>query len=207
MKMDSSQAIAYFEKIYDALNIRFFDGELRKPIVTLTGKEYSNHVANNEDESLSGKKSVFNLEISIKCLNKPIEEIVTDIMHEMVHEYCAENGMKCSGSYHNRIFKTVAENHGLIQSVSKTSSGKNTYGWGKSKPSDDLLKFIDLQGWEAVDVTGIRFTRKRSEKQSRRTWLCPKCGAKYASYSDNRIPCCSYCNPTVDKCVRVNEAL
>ena len=69
----------------------------------------------------------------------------------MAHLYNLENGIKdTSGSnnaYHNKAFKHTAESHGLIIEHSAR------YGWTITSPSLELLDFIDLQGWQAIQMT------------------------------------------------------
>ena len=61
------------------------------------------------------------------------------------------NGIKdTSGSanaYHNKRFKETAESHGLI------IEHHAKYGWTVTSPSLELLDFIELQGWQAIQMT------------------------------------------------------
>lgn len=198
MQMTSSQAILYLENIYRSLNIKFFNGELRDVIITLSSKESTNHAIKFDKESISGKKNVVGIEFNVNCINKPIEQTVANIMHEMVHEYCRENNIKCgTASYHNEKFRQVADSHGLISSPSE-SKGGYPYGWGTSTANDELLAFIDQQGWKQIDVTGISFYKKKHKPFVRR-WTCPVCGRKYETRTRDAIPACGNCKQWASK--------
>ena len=87
--------------------------------------------------------------ISSATLDRPIEETASTLLHEMVHEYCMESGIKDTsnnGVYHNRRFKEQAEAHSL------EVAHHDKYGWTITSPSEELLDFIIFQGWQDIQM-------------------------------------------------------
>lgn len=56
------------------------------------------------------------INISAEYLNRPIENVFGTLIHEMAHMYNAQEGIKdCNAAqYHNKHFKAVAEQMGLV---------------------------------------------------------------------------------------------
>ena len=126
----------------------------------------------------------------------------------MCHLYNMVNGIKdTSGSanaYHNKRFKETAESHGLI------IEHHAKYGWTVTSPSLELLDFIELQGWQAIQMTegqswqdmigtgtGSRTpgaanggaVKPPKRPSSTRRWICPKCGTIIRSTKEVRVVC------------------
>ena len=147
----TSRAAGQLEKMFRALNTRFFDGKLPEPVITLkkTPGAYG-HITCGKTW-IAGTEQRHEINISTATLDRPIEETTATLLHEMCHLYNMVNGIKdTSGggnSYHNKLFKRTAEAHGLMVDHSKQ------YGWTITSPSLELLEFIELQGWQAIQMT------------------------------------------------------
>ena len=147
----TSRAAGQLEKMFRALNTRFFDGKLPEPVITLkkTPGAYG-HITCGKTWT-AGTEQRHEINISTATLDRPIEETTATLLHEMCHLYNMVNGIKdTSGggnSYHNKLFKRTAEAHGLMVDHSKQ------YGWTITSPSLELLEFIELQGWQAIQMT------------------------------------------------------
>ena len=110
----SSQVISQFEEIFTALNIKYFNGELKKAIITVGTNSRIQVAQKFVNRSISGNTTSFGIELNANQLNKPIEETVGKILHEMVHEYCLENSIKDTSNndvYHNRRFRELSLIH------------------------------------------------------------------------------------------------
>ena len=147
----TSRAAGQLEKMFRALNTRFFDGKLPEPVITLkkTPGAYG-HITCGKTWT-AGTEQRHEINISTATLDRPIEETTATLLHEMCHLYNMVNGIKdTSGSanaYHNKRFKETAESHGLI------IEHHAKYGWTVTSPSLELLDFIELQGWQAIQMT------------------------------------------------------
>lgn len=82
-----SRAVGYLEKMYRQLNIDKFNGELETPIITIqsTPRSYGHvtcgKVWKRKDDS------AYELNIGAGTLDRPIENVVSTLLHEMVHIY------------------------------------------------------------------------------------------------------------------------
>ena len=147
----TSRAAGQLEKMFRALNAHFYAGTLPEPIITLkkTPGAYGHITCGKTWQA--GTERRYEINISTATLDRPIEETAATLLHEMAHLYNLENGIKdTSGSnnaYHNKAFKQTAESHGLIIEHSAR------YGWTITSPSLELLDFIELQGWQAIQMT------------------------------------------------------
>ena len=114
----TSRAAGQLEKMFRALNTRFFDGKLPEPVITLkkTPGAYG-HITCGKTWT-AGTEQRHEINISTATLDRPIEETTATLLHEMCHLYNMVNGIKdTSGSanaYHNKRLKETAESHGLI---------------------------------------------------------------------------------------------
>ena len=112
----TSRAAGQLEKMFRELNKHYFAGKLPEPIISLkkTPSAYG-HITCSKVWQAGGENK-YEINISSATLDRPIEETASTLLHEMVHEYCMETGIKDTsnnGVYHNRRFKEQAEAHGL----------------------------------------------------------------------------------------------
>ena len=150
----TSRAAGQLEKMFRELNKHYFAGKLPEPIISLkkTPSAYG-HITCSKVWQAGGENK-YEINISSATLDRPIEETASTLLHEMVHEYCMETGIKDTsnnGVYHNRRFKEQAEAHGL------TVDHHEKYGWTITSPSEELLDFIIFQGWQDIQM-GERLT-------------------------------------------------
>lgn len=110
------------------------------------------------------------------------------MIHEMVHLYCRENGIKETsrgGTYHNGKFKVEAEKRGL------ECFKYGQYGWN-TKPSEMLVEYALSKDWNEIRIgrntvfAGIRVaasglsrtsgvTGGEKRPSSTRKLICPGC--------------------------------
>ncbi len=135
-----SRLTGQLEKTFRMLNQDFFDNELPTPIITVipTPRAYAHYTPfdawNTKD---TGKREI---NMGAGTLDRPIENIIASLMHEMTHMYndIVLNVQDTSrgGTYHNKNFAKQAEQRGLIV----TRSDK--YGYAHTEPSDTLLEWV-----------------------------------------------------------------
>lgn len=205
----TSRSAGYLEKIFRTLNRDSFGGELEEPIITIqTTPTAYGHVTVAKTWK-RGEESRHELNISADWLDRPIEQVVATMLHEMVHLYNIQHDIQdCSrgGSYHNKKFKDEAEKHMLR--IDKDDK----YGWTITSPTDELLEYILDQGWEEFEMSrnlSISFggiggaktgdgqnvgrggqTQKPKPKGSNsRKYVCPGCGAIVRATRDLEIIC------------------
>ena len=188
----TSRTAGYLEKIFRALNTDFFGGELEEPIITIqsTPRAYGHVTVGKTWKRKEDWRHELNL--GAETLDRPIENVVATMLHEMVHLYnIAHNVQDCSrgGSYHNQKFKAEAERRGLH------IEHHERYGWTITEPTEETIDYIIRQEWQEVHMnrgggwypppsTGgkagaggaVTGTADKPKKSSTRKYVCPCCG-------------------------------
>lgn len=186
----SSRVTGYLEKIFRQLNIDKFNGELEEPVITVmsTPRAYGHVTCAKVWKSKDTYR--YELNIGAGTLNRRIEDVVSTMLHEMVHIYHLQNGIQdCSrgNTYHNKKFKEKAESVGLIIDYDKR------IGYSVTSPSDELILYIASYGWGDILInrTELKFTKtgpvagangtspdgeKIRKPSSTRKYQCPDCG-------------------------------
>ena len=207
----TSRVAGYLEKMFRAINADSFAGKLEEPIITImsTPGAYG-HVTVSKVWRAKGSER-YELNMAADWLERPIENVVSTLIHEMTHLYNMQMGIQdCSrgGTYHNKKFKEEAEKHMIA--IEKHEK----YGWTLTSPTDELLEYIMEQGWGDIDMgrgclfglLGGKDTGKpgkgaqgsaggedEPKKGSSRRYQCPSCKAIVRATKDLKIICGS-CN-------------
>lgn len=183
-----SRVAAYLEKLFDMLNADLFNSELERPIITLipSSRSYGHYVPTPiwsiKDEHRR------ELNIATGTLNRPIEDTIGTLVHEMCHIYNNEvlniQDASRGGTYHNKRFRDTAQAHGL----NVTRSDK--YGYSHTSPSDSLIEWCIERGLREIDISrmdiergtgsgtraiGGNGTAKVTVSHNHR-FVCPSCG-------------------------------
>lgn len=148
----TSRTAGYLEKIFRALNAKYFDNELEEPIITIqsTPKAYA-HVTIGKAWQ-RGDTTRRELNIGAGTLDRSIFEIVASELHECIHIYNMQRGIQdCSrgGQYHNKKFKAAAEARDLKISYNPR------IGWSITEPTEALCEFVLEQGWQDINMNRI----------------------------------------------------
>lgn len=151
----TSRTAGYLEKIFRALNTKYFEGQLEEPIITIQSspKAYGHITVGKAWRK--GEEYRHELNIGAGTLDRPIENVVATILHECCHLYNLQNGIQdCSrgGQFHNRKFKATAEARDL------KISHDSRIGWSITEPTEKLLDFIIEQGWEDIKMSRVEWT-------------------------------------------------
>lgn len=158
-----SRMIEELYKAFDAANKEFYEEALPRPMIVVSRKQKKHelgyitkekiwkHIEETEGEEIEYR---YEINISAEALELPVEEIVSILIHEMVHEYNLVHDIKDTsmGQVHNKNFKKEAERVGL-----EVSKGQGV-GFGITMPTIDLTEKI--KGWE---IDGSVFSYVRME--------------------------------------------
>ena len=198
-----SRAVGQLEKIYNTLNEDFFEGLLPVPIITVQSKPGTYGHCSVAKVWQRPDGSTYELNIAAEVLNYPIEKTLDTMIHEMVHLYCRENGIKETsrgGKYHNSRFKAEAEKRGLI------CYKCGQYGWN-THAGDNLIEYAIEKGWSEIRIGrnhtfpairvgasgtaqgGAETTGGGKRPSSTRKLQCPKCGCSVRATKTVRIMC------------------
>lgn len=110
------------EDAYNIFNEKYFTNALPVAMITIQSSRGAYGHCTTQKVWASGTGRYYELNLGAEYLSRPIENVLATLMHEMVHIYCLENGIKDTsngGRYHNTRFKQEAEKRGL--SISKAS--------------------------------------------------------------------------------------
>lgn len=193
----TSTVSGYLETIYNVLNIDFFNGELETPVITImsTPNAYG-HVSTSRIWE-QGEKESYELNMGAGTLKRPIENTVATMLHEMVHIYHLQNGIRDTSrgnTYHNKRFKQTAEEVGL------TITHHPKYGWSITEPSDRLIEYVRENRWESIPLNRNEKGQagedddsdgegKKRKQSSTRKYICPECGISCRATKDIYIIC------------------
>ena len=194
----------YLNKVFKLINTEYYDKDLVMPTFTMQSTDGSyGHVTTSKVWKTESGKASYELNIGADYLNRPIENIVATLIHEGCHLYAMQNGIKDTsnkGVYHNKKFKALAEERGLI------IERHDKYGWTITTPSEETINFCinnDLQEVLISRNTGFTFTGVGTGKNGNGTpvkpiapkkgnsikWICPCCGAIVRSTKVLNIVC------------------
>lgn len=199
----TSRTAGYLEKLFRTLNERYFDNTIEEPIITIqsTPRAYGHVTVSKAWHKANGDER-HELNIAAGTLDRPIEEIVSTLLHEMVHLMNLQNGVQdCSrgGTYHNRKFKAAAEACDLHIDYDER------IGWSVTSPTEALIDFIIEEGWEDICMSRedgcISRTPERGspdrtpttpttpKKSSTRKYICPGCKMSVRATREVNIIC------------------
>lgn len=182
-----------FEKAFDVLNARFFENALSKSVITIypTPGAYGHFTPWKSWEGAGGE-TFCEINLGASTVNRPVIESIATLVHEMVHQWCYEQGIKDTsrgGTYHNKRFKAEAEKRGLEISYDKR------IGWSLTKPGPALIELeqngafaacereLHRLGGAAASVPGGK------AQSSTRKYFCPCCGMSVRATREVHIMC------------------
>ena len=195
------ETISWLGKLYNYLNDNLFNGELKRPVITVQvdskDRAYGWFTLKRVWKESADDQGEFEINISAQYLDRNIKGIAGTLIHEMCHQYAqVHNVQDCSrsGTYHNKLFKKIAEDHGL--SVVKDDRA----GWAITAPTDETIEMIGLflEKFPAELVYRERPQKGvRVNSSSTRKYLCPCCGMSVRATRSVNIMCAD-CNEFMD---------
>lgn len=130
---------------FEVLNEVYFEGALPPIVISIMSSPRTNGHFTVGKVWRAEEAYLHEINISAEHLERPIENIMAMLCHEMVHYYCLINGIQevsQNGRYHNKLFKAEAEKRGLL-----ISQGKYI-GWSVTTPSPDFISVVRSHGIE-----------------------------------------------------------
>lgn len=134
-KANTKIAIAELHTAFHMFNKEWFNSELPEPAILIQSRGNKKNVLGwcSVDKlwqnSKEGDKG-WEINIVAESLNRPLDEIMCTLLHEMVHLHNLVKGIKDTsrnGTYHNKKYRDTAEVHGLYIEHDKK------IGWSLSK--------------------------------------------------------------------------
>jgi SprT-like family. len=142
-------------------------------------------------------EETYEIAISSEYLNRSFEEVVSTLMHEMVHLYNLAHGIKdVSGTqYHNKRFRIEADKRGLVITYARV------IGWSVTQLQDatkDWLSTVEVDKsvFDAVRKTPLGIKKKA---QKTYTYTCPMCEEKVLSKNPDLEIRCEDCQELFER--------
>lgn len=189
--------IQQLEDLFGIFNFKYFNGELSKPVITvspdMTKGAYGWCTSYKAwKEAGHETEGYYEINICAEYLSRPYEEVAGTMLHEMVHLFNLENGVKDTsraGTYHNKKFKEAAEAHGLTVETSEK------YGWSVTalteEAKQEVKDFMDSIGKTSFDLYREKVVeeKKKGGKSSSRKYVCPCCGLIIRATKEVKVIC------------------
>jgi len=174
--------------LYDFLNSTFFETTLSKPVITIQHDRKGRALGwfTPWESWTGGEETSPEINISANFLDREAIDTATTMLHEMCHQFAyARKIQDCSrsGTYHNKRFKEIAEEHGLV--VTKTQKG----GWNATTLTDEAKDKITPALLQIPALKRIEGAGKTSKPSSTRKYVCPECEASVRATKEVNIIC------------------
>lgn len=196
--INTKLVIEELHKAFELINRDYYKGELPLPAILIQSRGKNQKTlgwctvakvwvdGNNKDEK-------YEINIVAEALNRGLLPVITTLMHEMVHLYCRENDIKetsRSHTYHNKKFKEIAEEHGMV-----CEKKSDSLGWSSARLTPETVNRIysynlseDVFGFGRLDTNGGE-KEKKKKKSSTRKYKCPECGTLIRATKDVNVIC------------------
>ena len=173
-------------RAYDHYNKELFGGRLTTCMVTMQrhrqayGFYAPEGFRQRELTSGSRRKTTDEIAINPDTMNRPVDEVLSTLVHEMVHLWQEHEGKPGRGRYHNKQWADKMEEVGLIPSHTGMPGGRRTgdrmthyiaAGGGFSVSTKRLLD----SGWKLEWTGGGRPAPEKEKKISKVKFTCPDC--------------------------------
>lgn len=186
-------SVEWLGKLYDYFNDELFNGELVRPVITIQAdtknKYYGWFSVKKVWHEDADDEGAHEINISAQYLKRDVKDIAETLLHEMCHNYAAQNNLQdCSrsGNYHNKLYKKIAEEHGLnVECVQGN-------GWTDTSLTDDTKELLDLflQYHKAPFIyRDVAVKPIRVRTSSTRKYTCPCCKMSVRATKDVNLLC------------------
>lgn len=198
----------FLEHAFDILNEVYYGGELPRVMITIQSSPRAYGYITIDEIWKTSEGQLHEINIGAENLNRPIEQILATLNHEMVHLYCMEKGISDTskgGRYHNKRFKNEAEKREL----------KIEYhpyiGYSLTSPTEQFIRVLENNGLLDKGIEHYRATVQPitmtgggedinvgKKKTSTRKYICPSCGTSIRATKDVFV-ICGDCMETMTK--------
>jgi len=186
-------------KVYDKLNVKYFGGTLEKVTITIQKnlKAYGHFTPDKIWSSDTEQTHEINISPNF---DRSTCEIVGTLLHEMVHLYAHMNNIQDTsrqGRYHNKDFKKLAEERGLI-----IKYGGDTIGHSVTECSESLIQWIEdnkINFVKCYQSFVERETKPPKPKPPKYKFLCPTCGLQIETTTEKARLTCLTCGKELQR--------
>lgn len=173
-------------KAFDLFNEHYFNNELPKCMITLQ-KKRENKLGSFVVEPIwfnESQDEFYQININPINMNRKPEEILSTLLHETCHYYCALHKIKdCKQKVHTTDYKEVAESHGLNVEYD------DNIGWSVTSLNDESIELIKDLIEEYKDDFVYMYIGKKPVKKNLFKYVCSSCGMKAYAKAEKSIVC------------------
>ena len=187
------ETVEYLSTMYDFFNEKLFNGELVKPVITISPDEKNKAFGWITRDKLwkenENDEGMYEINISAQFLNRPLSEITSTLIHEMCHQFARVNNFKDtarSGSFHNKLFKEIAEDHGLN---AEYVHGRGWTATSLSEGTEKLLHGFLKDNPQTLVYREMPIKVKRVRDVSVWKYICPDCEASVRATKAVNVVC------------------
>jgi predicted SprT family Zn-dependent metalloprotease len=190
-----------FQEAYDVFNAELFAGKLPNVLVTLQRHARAKGYFSPERFSgrLHDKMAVHELALNPDCFTgRTDEEILSTLVHEMVHVWQQSFGRPPRRAYHDRVWAAKMKKIGLQPSTTGVPGGKET---GQSITHYIIEGGAYAKAYARLKARGFRLHwqsapaeegTRANKKASKTKYTCPECGQN-AWAKPNALLICGVC--------------
>lgn len=187
-----------FQEAYDFFNKEFFDSKLPACLITMQrGRKSRGYFCAEQFEArVESAYSVHEIALNpMFFIKRTDEDILSTLLHEMVHLWQEEYGSPPRRNYHNREWAKKMEEIGLVPSNTGEEGGRKT---GKQSMTHYINPSGNYCGKVALflkdgKVIGYQdrptITIKRSRSKNKVKYSCPTCGLNAWGKEEIQIIC------------------
>ena len=187
------ETVTYLSKMYDFFNEKLFCSELEKPVITISPDEKNKAYGWITREKLwkenENDEGMYEINISAQFLNRSISETAATLIHEMCHQFARVNEFQDttrSGSFHNKLFRKIAEDHGLNVEMHR---GR---GWSVTTLKESTKRLLEdfmKQNQKTPVYRVMPIKPKRVRNVSVRKYICPDCEMSVRAGKEVNVVC------------------
>lgn len=193
MEASLQEVIRKIEILFSKLNQQFFNLQLEKPVITVSPDSTKGAYgwctswrAWKKDGDTDEDGGYYEINLCAEYLHRDFTEVCETLLHEMIHLYNLQHGVKDTsrnGWYHNKHFKEAAENHGLV--CEKDAK----YGWAHTKLAPSTKEWLQtLEGFDSFSLYREKVV-KVSKKSNSKKYVCPSCGQIVRATKEVNVTC------------------
>jgi predicted metallopeptidase len=189
-------AISELHRVFRHLNNELFEGKLITPAIVIESKGKRSAYGWCSVEKIwqdeKGENGTYELGIASEYLNRPYIEVMTTLLHEMLHVHAAMNGIKDTSrgyTYHNKKFLQVANTHGMEYTHEKPHEKIGYSQVTLTAATKAIIENLEIEA-EAFKVARIDFAGSKEKKKSNnRKYECCNCGQSVRATKEVSIVC------------------
>ena len=178
-----------YEVLYKAFNLfneHYFDNELPPCMITLQ-KKRENKLGDFTVEPIwfnENQDEFYQININPINMNREPEEILSTLLHEVIHYYCTLHKIKdCKQKMHTTAYKEVAESHGLNVEYD------DDIGWSITSLNDESVELVKDLIVECENDFVYMYIEKKPVKKTQFKYVCESCGLKVYAKAEKSIVC------------------